>query len=215
MVADTFFVKSLEDDFFTKTIEGGVKVQCQSIDEIVQTGVIRPNTKSFGKQSRLCTTILAPNYLKTYRSQGIIFFPKRAPCYIVPFDLVLLTDAKKPIVQYSRIKDNLQYHYNHRLIPGFDKFVFSNFEDLLRAFPTHKKVWSEITCFRTKAGLSPLPLTKYRLIEYNEAVFESEISIVPVAIFGRGTVPRQIAKKHNLPLYASAREFYISRQVDR
>jgi hypothetical protein len=210
MVTDSFFVKSLEEDFFTKTIEGGVKVSFQSIDEIVQTGVIRPNTKSFGKQSRLCTTILAPNYLKTYRSQGIIFSTKQAPCYVVPFDLVLLTDVKKPIVQYYRIKDNLQYYYNHRLIPGFEKFVFSNFEDLLRVFPTHQKVWSEISCFRKEAGLSQLPLSKYRLIEYNEAVFESEVSIIPVAIFGRGTAPRQIAKKYNLPLYTSAREFHTS-----
>ncbi len=208
MKGSIFYVKSLEEDFYTKTLDNKIKVNFQSVQNMIQTKVIHPNTKSFGRKSRLSTTILNPNYLKTYRPQGIIFQTKIRPSYILPFDLVVLSDAKKIIVHYYRIKDNLHFYYNHGLIPGFERFIFKDFSDLLDRFPSHAKVWKEVNDFRSGAGFKKLPLSKRRLIEYNEAVFERSIPINPVAIFGYSKKARAIAKKYNILYFRTARDFY-------
>jgi hypothetical protein len=205
---DFYFVKSLEEDFHTKTLKDKRKVNFQSVQNMIRTKVIHPNTKSFGRESRLSTTILNPNYLKTYRPQGIIFKTRIAPSYILPFDLVVLSDAKKIVVHYYRIKDNLHFYYNHELIPGFERFVFRDFAKLITRFPTHQSVWKEVNAFRSKAGYKRMPLTKWRLIEYNEAVFERPIQITPVAIFGYGKNARAVARQFALPHFRTAKDFY-------
>ncbi len=187
-----YFVKSLEEDFHAKTLKGTQKINFQSVGDMIRQKVIHTNTKSFGRVSRLSTTILNPNYLKTYRAQGIIFQTKISPAYILPFDLVVLSDVKKIVVHYYRIKDNLHFYYNHELIPGFEKFIFKDFAKLLKRFPTHKEVWREVNIFRSKAGYKKLPLSKRRLIEYNEAVFERSVPITPLAIFGYSAKQRGI-----------------------
>ena len=62
-----YFVKSFEEDFILKTVRGKKKVSFQSLKEIINKGIIKPNTLSFGRKMRLSTTILHTNYLKTYR----------------------------------------------------------------------------------------------------------------------------------------------------
>lgn len=203
-----YFVKSLEEDFHTKTLKDKEKVNFQSVQNMIDTKVIHPNTKSFGRKSRLSTTILSQNYLKTYRSQGIIFQTNISPSYVLPFDLVVLSDVKKIIVHYYRIKDNLHFYYNHELIPGFEKFIFKDFSRLLLRYPSHKEVWKEVNTFRVAAGFKRLPLSKHRLIEYNEAVFERSVPIKPVAIFGYSKKARIIAKQNKLPHFRTARDFY-------
>ncbi len=203
-----FFVKSLEEDFYTKVMIGKRKANFQSVHNIIRTKTIYPNTKSFGQESRLSTTILSETYLKTYRAQGIIFQTKSSPSYVLPFDLVVLSDVKKIIVHYYRIKDNLHFYYNHQLIPGYKRFIFSDLNKLIKRFPSHKKVWGEVNAFRDKAGYKKLPLSKRRLIEYNEAVFEKPIKIEPVAIFGYSKKARELAIKYKLLHFRTARDFY-------
>ena len=53
-----YYVKSLEEDFTTKTLKNKKKVNFQTIQNIVKTGTIKPNTKSFGRKKRLSCTIL-------------------------------------------------------------------------------------------------------------------------------------------------------------
>jgi hypothetical protein len=205
-----YFVKSLEEDFNLKTLNNKKKVNFQSINNIIKTKTLKPNTKSFGREKRLSTTIIHKNYLKTYRPQGIIFQTKSKPNYVLPFDLVLLSNAEKIIVHYYRIKNNLHMYYNHDLIPSFEKFIFKNFNSMIEKFPTLTKVWKEVNKFRVKAKHKKLPIQKHRLIEYNEAVFTKPIKIKPVAVFGYRKEAREIAKKHKLPHFISAKKFYES-----
>ncbi|MCD4666881.1 hypothetical protein K8R47_03665 [archaeon] len=100
MINNRYYVKSLEEDFHTKTLKNKRKVNFQSIHDILKTKKIKPNTKSFGCERRLSTTIIHKNYLKSYRSQGIIFQTSEKPDCILPFDLVLLSKADKIIVHY-------------------------------------------------------------------------------------------------------------------
>jgi len=50
MQKEVFYVKSLEEDFISKTLKGKKKVDFQSIENIIKTKKIKPNTKSFGRK---------------------------------------------------------------------------------------------------------------------------------------------------------------------
>jgi hypothetical protein len=208
MKKEVYYVKSFEEDFTTKSLKGNKKVSFQSISEIVKTKKIKPNTKSFGRKRRLSCTILGKNYNKTYRPQGIIFQTREKPDYIFPFDLVLLGATERIIVYYYRIKNNLHIYYNHKLISGFEQFIFKNFNSMIKKYPSSEKVWVAVNKFRKKNNFRALPRKKFRLVEYNEATFHRIIRIKPIAIFGYRKETARIAKKLNLPHYVSAKHFW-------
>jgi hypothetical protein len=198
----------MEEDFVTKTLNGKEKVDYQTIENMVKTKTIKPNTKSFGKIRRLSCTLLNKNYLKTYRPQGIIFQTNEKPNEVYPFDLVLLSKAKKIVVQYYRIKNNLHLYYNHDLIQGFEKFVFLNPNSMFKKISSPKIAWKLVNEFRIKNGFDRLPKQKYRLVEYNECVFTKPFKIKPIAVFGYSKKAREVAKKLKLKHYISAKIFY-------
>lgn len=189
---------------------GRKKENFQTIQDVLKTKTLKLNTKSFGRQRRLACSFLHKNYLKTYRAQGLIFKTDQKPDFIYPFDLVLLSDAEKIIVQYYRIKKNLHMYYNHKLIPGFEKFVFKDINTLLKRFPALDEVWKEVNEFRQEHGHKILPNQKHKLIEYNEVIFHKPVKITPVAIFGYRDIAKKIAKKYDLPHFSSAEKFYNS-----
>lgn len=203
-----FYAKSFEEDFILKTIKGKKKVKFQSIQNILKTKTIKPNTKSFGREKRLACSLLNKNYLKTYRAQGIIFQTSIKPDFVYPFDIVILSNAKKIIVQYYRIKDNLHIYYNHNLLPGFDKFVFKSSKEMIKKFPSPKTAWEKANKFRKEHGFEILPKQKYKLVEYNEIIFHKPIKIKPIAIFGYKKITKEISKKYNLPCFRTAKEFW-------
>lgn len=204
----TYFAKSFEEDFILKRLKGKKKIDFQSIHDIINTRTIKPNTKSFGRDDRLACSILHKNYLKTYRSRGVIFKAKSKPDFVYPFDLILLSNAKKIIVQYYRIKDNLHMYYNHKLLKGYEKFVFRDINKLLRKFSSPKIAWKEVNKFRVNHGHKQLSRQKYKLVEFNEAIFHKSIKIDPVAIFGYSSLSRKIAKQYGLPHFRSVKEFW-------
>jgi len=208
-----YFVKSTEEDFYTKTLNGHRKVNFQSLGNMIRTRTIRPNTKSFGKRRRLSTTMIHRNYLKTYRPQGLIFQTDAKPDYVLPFDLVLLSDVKDIVVHYYRIKNKLHEYYGHKLIPGFGRFVFKSFDAMMRDFSSPGKAWNAVNRFRISNGYERLPKQKHRLVEYNEVIFHKPIKVTPIAVFGYRKEAKKIADRYGLPHFVSAREFY--RKVQR
>jgi len=210
MKEEVYYVKSFEEDFSTKTLKHRKKVTFQTVYNIVKSGHIKPNTKSFGRKRRLSTTLISKNYLKTYRPQGIIFKTKEIPDYVIPFDLTVLVATKDIIVHYYRIKDKLHIYYNRTLIPGFEKFFFNDFSSLIKKYKSPKMAWISLNSFRKNKGFNELPLQKYRLVEYNEAVFHKTIKIIPVALFGYRKETSNIADKVNLPHFVSSKHFFNS-----
>lgn len=203
-----FFVKSFEEDFYTKIVVDGKKTSFQSIEDAVKTKVIKPNTISFGVEQRLSTTILSKNYTKSYRPQGLIFETFQKPDYVLPFDLVVLSDVDNVLVHYYRIKDNIHFYYNHQLIGGFENFIFKDMKSMLKKFPTPEHAWKAVNAFRVKNGYKKLPQSKKRLFHYNEAVFHTNVKIKPIAVFGYKKEARMKAKKLGLQYYRSANEFF-------
>jgi hypothetical protein len=195
MDKEAYYVKSFEEDFYTKTLVNKKKVNFQSIFDVVKRKVIKPNTKSFGRKRRLSCTVLDKNYLKTYRPQGIIFQTDAKPDYVLPFDLVLLGATDRIIVHYYRIKDNLHLYYGHSLICGFERFLFKDFSSIKKKYPSPMHAWKAVNMFRKKKGFNVLPKQKFRLVEYNEVVYHRPIKIRPVAIFGYRKETSRIAEK--------------------
>ena len=149
---NTYYVKSLDSDNTTKTLEGDKKVVCQNLSDILSSNIIKTNTRSFGQKMRLSTTILHDNYLKTYRPQGVIFKTDNIPDYVLPFDLILLSETDNIVVHYYQMKDNLHQFYNHKLIVGYKQFVFKNIGELVSKFKTPVSAWREVNTFRLKNG---------------------------------------------------------------
>ena len=203
-----FYIKSFEEDFTLKTVVGKDKIKAQSLQNMLKTGAIKPNTLSFGQQKRLACSIVHSNYQKTYRSQGLIFQTEGRPIVIYPFDVVLLTDAKKMVVQYYRIKDKLHEYYKHKLIKGSEQFAFKDFGEMFKKFPNQESAWNAVNKFRIGAGYYALPKPKHKLVEYCEVIFNRPIKIKPVAIYGYTKASRGIAAKFGLPHFSSARKFY-------
>ena len=205
---ERYFVKSFEEDFILKTLKNKKKVNFQSINDILKNKIIKPNTKSFGSKQRLACTILHKNYLKTYRAQGLIFQTNSKPEAIYPFDLALLTNTKNIIVQYYRIKKRLHAYYSNNLIKGFEKFRFKNFEKMTSEISSPSISWKKVNLFRKSRGFNELPKQKYKLVEYNEAIFSKLVKIKPVAIFGYSKLAKSISKKYGLLYFRNAKEFY-------
>jgi hypothetical protein len=203
-----YYVKSLEDDFVSKTLKGKRKLACQSADNMISTGTIKPNTLSFGRSMRLSCTILSDQYTKTYRRQGVIFQTDDNPDYVMPFDLALLTEADSVTVDYYKIRKNLHAYYTRDLIKGFEGFMFHDFRSMTKRFASPEDSWTEVNEFRKEAGYRSLPRSKYKLVEYNEAVFHSPVKSNIVAIFGKNRNAKALAEKNHLLWFPSAEEFY-------
>ncbi|MEI7563779.1 MAG: hypothetical protein WCJ39_09465 [bacterium] len=58
MTGKTYFVKSMEEDFVLKMLVGEQKIINQTLENIIETGIIYPNTVSFNEPVRLSTTML-------------------------------------------------------------------------------------------------------------------------------------------------------------
>lgn len=81
------------------------------------------------------------------------------------------------------MEGNLGFFYQRNLIPGYEKFKCSSYDEIVETYPTLDDVVQAVNIFRTENGFQPLPDDKKRLIQYNEAVFQEPVKITPVAIF--------------------------------
>jgi len=202
----------MEEDFVLKMLVWEQKIANQTIENILETLTINPNTVSFNEPVRLSTTIIWKNYTETYRPEWIIFETKQQPKHIFPFDLIVLTDNDTFEVHYYKMEGNLWFFYQRNLIPGYEKFKCASYEEIVKKYPTVEEVINAVNTFRIENGFKPLPEDKTRLIQYNEAVFQEPVKITPVAIFWTNERSKEVAKIFNLPHYHSAKEFYETKE---
>jgi len=200
----------MEEDFVLKMLVGEQKIKNQTIENILEMLTINPNTVSFNEPVRLSTTILWKNYMETYRPEWIIFETEQEPKHIFPFDLIVLTDNDTFEVHYYKMEGNLWFFYQRNLIPWYEKFRCSSYEELIQKYPTLDDVLQAVNTFRIQNGFKAVPEDKTRLIQYNEAVFQEPVKIKPIAIFWTNEKSKQIAEMFKLPHFNSAKEFYES-----
>ena len=208
----TYYVKSTETDFVLKTVVDGQKEPGQSASQIIEMGVIEPNTISFGREKRLSCSRLHQRYLETYRPNGIIFTTKDLPEYVLPGDLIVLAESDEIHDHYYKIKDNLEFHYNHNLINGFERFMFPTFEQMIDTLHNPSDAFRIINTFRAEHGWIALNEEQRRLLTYNECVFTKPVHVKVVGLYGTSEEAYRLAQKHNLPLYKTAEEFFTTGQ---
>lgn len=206
----TYFVKSMEEDFVLKMLVWEQKLANQTVENILETSIINPNTVSFNEPVRLSTTILWENYVETYRPEWIIFQTEQQPKHIFPFDLIVLTDNDTFEVHYYKMEWNLWFFYQRNLIQWYEKFKCRCYGDIIEKYPNIQAVLDAVNKFRIKNGFKALPEDKVRLIKYNEAVFQEPVKIKPVAIFWTNERSKQVAKNFGLLHFNSAKFFYES-----
>jgi hypothetical protein len=158
---------------------GTERVVCQTLEEVVSTKELKPNTNSFGQ-----------------------------PDYILPFDLIWLAKSDKIVVHYYLMKDNLKEFYDRELMPGYEYFICDSIEQLVERFPSPREAWQKVNDFRREHGENPLDDDKFRLCTYNEAIFTRPIKIIPEALFGYRKETGELAKKLGIPYVKTASHFY-------
>lgn len=216
-----FYVKSIRAEFdWLQTLIDKENITTQSTKNIFETSEIRPNTSSFHRPLRLCTTILDKHYTKTYRPQWLIFEVDEdyKPDYIFPFNLSVITENNDPVAEYHAIKDELHSHYNVHLIEDYMNFASISYHEMLEKFkdddweinPDH--ILHLVNDFRISKWRTPLSKDTQKLVEYNEAIFLRPVKISIIAIYGdqENLHYQAIAKKYNVPHYSSAKDFYES-----
>jgi len=183
---------SIDNNLQTQTLDLSLQkmITCQTLNEIVSTQTIKPNTKHTELKQRLCVSAITSEYCETYRPEGIVFETTDNPSYAVPFDLMMLT---KGITFTSS-------DYNASFLPKYQKLVYSDVKKMLKITP--EIALKKLNEFRKESGLEEVATKKY-----NEVCFEKEIKIIPKALIGTSKETKDIASKYNLPHYTTIKEY--------
>lgn len=170
------------------------KFTCQTLEGVLEDRLMKPNTRHPLLNDRLSVSLPTLGFTGQYRPEGILFTTESIPSYCSPFDLMALTYG-----QTFTFKD-----YGSGFLPGYGNFVFQNYEEMLRHFPTSKKAIESLNGFRTSHGLAPFAGTAY-----NELCFESEIRVEPVALVGNSEEIRRLSDFYRISRHASVNDYII------
>lgn len=166
---------------------------CQTLEEVLQTRVLKPNTRHSQLRKRLCTSLICEGYPNTYRPEGLLYTTTNEPTYVVPFDMMALTAG-----QTMSSAD-----YYHGFLPGFGRFRYASIEEMLKQYPDSARAIQALNQFREKYGLSCI---EEETMRYNECCFDSEIKITPLALIGSNEMYKALAMRYNLPHYLNISE---------
>jgi len=168
---------------------GGVMVS-QALEDVLQEGVLRPNSDHSQLSRRLSTSRVSWGYPGVYRQNGLLFTTETEPDYHVPFDLIALTKQEA---------FDSGYHESE-FLPGCQKFVFDEYSSMMARFPSSQEAVKELNGFREKSGLPAIPSEE---MKYNECCFTKPIDIKPVALVGCSDHIKDLGKDFGIVNYPS------------
>lgn len=161
----------------------------QTLREVLEARVIRPNTKHSKLPVRLSVSMPTPDFPGTYRPEGILFTTKTPLTYCVPLDLMALTNGQTFTSQ----------DYWSDFLSGYEGFVFQGLDLMKDFFPDSKSALDAINVLRESQGLPLVP----KQMDYNEVCFENEVKIKPVGLVGISPELVQLGLENKLPVYSS------------
>jgi hypothetical protein len=170
------------------------RTTCQTLNEVIETKTIKPNTKHATLKQRLCASLLCSGYSGSYRPEGIVFETEARPNYAAPFDMMTLTTGKT----------FTSSDYDSEFIPGSEKFIYNNIEKMLEDYPEASKGLKELNDFRKQNGLEEIDEVS---MKYNECCFENNIAIKPVAIIGKSQIYRALARTYGLQRFDTLQQY--------
>jgi hypothetical protein len=168
---------------------------CQTLIEILDTKIIRPNTAHSELKKRLCASLIHKGYQGTYRPEGLVFKTNSNPNYAIPFDIMALTNGKT----------FTSTDYYRKFLKGSQKFHCDTVDEMLAKYPTSNKAIVALNEFRRKHKLKAINPNS---MNYNECCFTNEIKIIPIALIGQSYKYKELANQYNIPIYESSHDFY-------
>ncbi len=166
----------------------------QTLNEILISKTISPNTSHSQIKKRLCVTAIIPGYKGTYRPEGIIFQTEIKPDFVVPFDIITLTPSDKFTSK----------QFEKQMLKESEFFIFPDIESMQEKFPTSKIAIKTLNEFREKHNLSKINENK---MSYNECCFHDEIKIQPIALIGTNQIFQKIGKEFKIPVYKTIEDW--------
>ena len=166
----------------------------QTLRDVVEQRWLERNTPHRALRTRLSVSRPTPGFPGMYRPEGILFTTDQSPAYCVPFDMMALTRGR---TLTSR-------DYADKFLPGYEKFVFPDFEAMTEAFPTYRQALESLNDFRASHGLTPVN------VSYNEVCFEEDVKIEPVAVVGTSLALKAVGWDHKLKRYADVDTYLLS-----
>jgi len=182
------------------------------------------------KKNIVHTSAILADY-HTHESVGLIFDSKQDPKKFVPFDLDFFRILNKLINSYPAIKPKIVNTFRK-------KFVFKDVNKMAKAFPSPIAALAELdACLHEYAKdlleansddygkLKPLTNIMTHIdhwktrpfFRHNEAVFENQVEIEPLAFFGKDSVVKARLKKYkvqsDLKIYSTAEAYFKEHEV--
>lgn len=187
---------TMEHQPITTTYDPDTKSRraCQSLVEVLETRQIKPNTVHSQLEKRLCASALLPGYAGTYRPEGLVFETDVSPAFVVPFDLMALTNGKTCTSS----------DYYDQFMQGSERFRYGRLDLMLKDFPDSRSAVQSLDLFRQEHGLDPMPKES---MDYNECCFTKDVPIRPIAIIGQTHTYLAISEKYAVPRFGSIDEF--------
>ncbi len=172
----------------------GKRTICQTLDQVLSTKVIKPNTTHSKLPNRLCVSLITQGFQGSYRPEGVIFSTTQKPNYCSPFDLMALTDGTT----------FTSSDFNSSFLKGSERFVFSDPTQMRSYFPNSDCSIKALNEFRRLNGLGEI---KYEEMKYNEFCFNNKVEIVPIAVVGTSQGIKDLSEKYGLLVYGSVKEY--------
>lgn len=197
MVEITYFksLASINGALATQTFvpEEGNRIICQTIEDVLRTSQIVPNTYHSKLKPRLCVSLPTINYTGSYRPEGILFSTQKKPDYCSPLDLMALTTG-----------DSLtSSDYGGAFIPNAEEFIFDSIEAMLELYSEPSVALAKLNSLRQDVGLLAISSISW----YNECCFEDPLNISPIALVGKSDAILKTAEDFDLPVYASVESY--------
>jgi len=169
----------------------------QTLKEILEQKVIRPNTRHHILPNRLSVSIPSPDFPGAYRHEGVLFTTDNPLTYCVPFDLMALTNGRTYTSQ----------DYGSDFLPGYEDFVFQDFKSMIDSFPNSKFALEALRKFRESHGLT----NPNKNMDYNEVCFENDITIKPLGLIGTSNEIKTLGWDHKIKAYDSMDQYLMAK----
>lgn len=196
-VTHNMYFKSLNPvDGDIVTMSGGnghPKSICQTLGDMIENGVIMPNTSHSQLNDRLCASVITDKYRGSYRPEGILFKAEREPDYCSPVDLMALTDGET----------FTSSDYNCKFFERAKELVFGSVESMLLAYGSPDEANKKLVEIRSSYGLK----SPEKPFSYNECCFEGAVKITPVGLVGTSDAIAEAARESGLVVYPTMETF--------
>ena len=95
-------------------------------------------------------------------------------------------------------------NYHSTLIPGYERFIYTDVNDMFKTFPKSADAIAELNAFRKEHGLDPII---EKSAAYTECCFEREITTMPIALIGNSEEYYTVSLEHKLLLFSTFKTY--------